>query len=228
MQTNQMYLLLLVVVLVFSSCENKEVSTLTYPSVYHKAGVEASGRLRVFCSSGEIKRSAIVDRYSNYDTSYFNKYAVFLINDLKIADTVNFLDSSHARLHHQDKKTDYQLTIRDNLLLLTDTQATRQCCSNGEVYTRSLAYYLSRTKPEVRSEFVNTSANGYSFGFTGRQQYLLKESDGKLAAPLILYTAHAGKFDNGFVNNELQPDFYSNLAAGDTVSLREFMVYYEK
>ena len=83
-------------------------------------------------------------------------------------------------------------------------------------------------KPQVDSEFIYTSTGGYHFGYNGQRKFVVKESRGQLVAPLILYTLHAGKFENGFVNNELQPDFYSNLAASDTVALMEFVIFFEK
>jgi hypothetical protein len=88
---------------------------------------------------------------------------------------------------------------------------------------------MASVKPQVHSEFIYTSTGGnYHFGYNGQRKFVVKESQGQLVAPLILYTLHSGKFDSGFVNGELQPGFYSNLAAGDTIALMEFMIYFEK
>jgi len=144
-------------------------------------------------------------------------------------DSVNFFDSQHAVLDHENKNLDCLLTIENDFLILTETDASKKCCSAGEVFTRSLPYQMVSMKPDVHAEFIHSSRGGnYSFGFTGRGKYVLKESHGKLVAPLILYTRHSEKFESGFVNNVLQRDFYSSLAAGDTLSLMEFHLHFEK
>lgn len=216
-----------VVVLVFS-CEKEEVSSITYPSAYHKSGLKAVGNLRVFTSAGEIKRKSIVNRFSQYDTSYLYHYARSLGNDPKVMESVNLLDNQHAILDHEGKDLNCILATESNLFILTETIASRTCCFSGDVYTRSLPYHLVMMKPEVQHEFIQSSKGGnYTFGFTGRRKYVLKESHGKLVAPLILYTLHSGKFENGFVNSVLHDNFYSSLAAGDTLSLMEFQVFFE-
>jgi hypothetical protein len=228
MDRNRFFFPLFLVVLV-SSCEKKEVSSIIYPSVYHKVGLAPIGKLRVFSSAGEIHRSSVVSRFSRYDTSYLSHYASSLRNDPTIMDSVNFFDSLHATLDYENKKLDCLIAIESNFLILTETDASRKCCSADDVFTRSLPYQMVRMKPEVHTEFIHSSSGGnYSFGFTGRRKYVLKESHGKLVAPLILYTRHSGKFESGFVNNVLQRDFYSSLAAGDTLSLMEFQIHFEK
>ncbi|HEX6893494.1 MAG TPA: hypothetical protein VF141_22435 [Chryseolinea sp.] len=144
-------------------------------------------------------------------------------------DSVKFVDRQHAMLDHENNNTNCLLAIESDLLILTETDASRKCCFAGEVFTRSLPYQLVRLKPEVHTEFIQSSSGGnYSFGFTGRRKYVLKESYGKLIAPLILYTRHSEKFESGFVNNVLQRDFYSNLDPGDTLSVMEFQIHFEK
>ena len=183
----------------------------------------------MFSAEGEIGRKAIVSRFSQYDTSYFRNYINFVINESKLIDTVHFLDSLHARLHLENKNTSCQPTIQGEQIILMEADATNKCCAKGEVFTRTLPYHLAKWKPEVRAEFASSSTSGnYRFGFNGRSQYVLKESEGKLISPLILFILHSGNFDNGFVNNELQPDFYSSLAAGDTVSIMEFQIVLER
>jgi len=227
MDRNRFFFPLFLVVIV--SCEKNEVSSITYPSVYHKAGLTPVGNLRVFSSAGEIHRNSVVSRFSRYDTSYLKHYASSLRNDPKIMDSVNFFDSQHAMLDHENKNLDCLLTFESNFLILTETDASRKCCSDGEVLTRSLPYQMVRMKPEVHNEFIRSSKGGnYSFGFKGRRKYVLKESHGKLVAPLIFYTRHSEKFESGFVNNVLQSNFYSSLAEGDTLSLMEFQIHFQK
>jgi hypothetical protein len=71
-------------------------------------------------------------------------------------------------------------------------------------------------------------AGNYIFAYTGRRKFVFQEAGGQLVAPLILYNLHSKNFDGGFVNNTLQPDFYSTLAEGDTVALMEYQILYEK
>ena len=220
---------LFLVVLLFSCEADNKTSLLTYPSVYHKSGFEAVGNLRVFSSTGEINNRSIVSRFNQYDTSYFNSYANYINSDPKIMDTVDFVNGQDAMLHHESKYLDCLLEMESDLLILTEIDVNSRCCNQGEVLTRSLPYYMCRVKPEVHSEFLYSSTGGnYRFGFTGRRKYVLQESDGRLVAPLILYNLHSKNFESGFVNNFLQPDFYSILTAGDTVTLREYQLLFEK
>ena len=88
---------------------------------------------------------------------------------------------------------------------------------------------MARVKPDVLSEYVYSSiAGNYIFAYSGRRKFVFQESGGQLVAPVILYNLHSKNFDGGFVNNTLQPDFYSILTEGDTVALMEYQILYEK
>ena len=227
MATNFSFLWFLLI-FVFSCQENKPASLLTFPTAFHKSGFEAVGKLRVFTSTGEVRRNSIISRFNQYDTSYFNSYANYLRSDPHVLDSVNFVNQQGAILQDESACRDCLLTIENNLFILTEIHVSSKCCTQGEVVTRSLPYYMSSLKPRVLSEFPNSSTGGnYSFGFSGLQRYVFKESDGKLVAPLILYNLHAKNFSAGFVNNILKPDFYTNLTAGDTVALREYELIFE-
>lgn len=228
MDRNRFIFPLLFVVLAYS-CENHKVSTITYPSVYHKTGLSPVGDLRIFTSSGEINRKSVVRRFSRYDTSYLKHYATTLRDDPNFMDSVNFSDTQHAVLDHDNKDLHCVLAIEKDFLILTESEASRKCCSTDEVFTRSLPYHMVMMKPEVNSEFIQSSTGGnYSFGFNGRRKYVLEESHGKLVAPLIVYIKHSEKFESGFVNNVLDSNFYTSLENGDTLTVMEFQILFEK
>jgi len=228
MPGNRFCFLLFLLVLILSCETDNKTSLLTYPSVFHKSGFEAVGKLRVFSSTGEIKNSSAISRFSRYDTSYFNSYANYINSDPQIMDTIGFVNEQGVMLHHESQCLDCLLNMENDLLILTEINVNSSCCTQGEVMTRSLPYYMCRVKPEVHSEFLHSSIGGkYSFAFTGRRKYVFKETDGRLVAPLILYNLHSKNFEGGFVNNFLQPDFYSMLAAGDTLALREYELLFE-
>jgi hypothetical protein len=225
---NRFFLFLLL--LASLSCDDdNETSALTFPSVYIKSGIEAVGKLRVFAVTGELKQNSIVSRYNQYDTSYFNGYANYIRNDPGIMDTVYFLNGQSAVLSHESKDLDCLLTKENNSHILTESVVASKCCTYGEVVTRSLPYFMARVKPDVFSEYVYSSiAGNYIFAYSGRRKFVFQESGGQLVAPVILYNLHSKNFDGGFVNNTLQPDFYSILADGDTVALMEYQILYEK
>lgn len=226
MACNRFFLFLLV--LNFACNENKTTSFLSYPTAFRKSGFETVGKLKVFSSRGEIRQKSIISRFNQYDSSYFNSYANYLRSDPRVIDSINFTSGQGAMLRDESECRDCSLTAENNLLILTETHVSSKCCTQGEVVTRSLPYHISMFKPEVHSEFPNSSVGGYySFGFTGLRKYVFKELAGKLVAPLIIYNLHSKNFDAGFVNNVLQPDFYTNLAPGDTVSLREYQLIFE-
>jgi len=229
MSNNRFYFSLFLLVLVLSCEENDEPGLLTYPAEYHKTGVEPVGNLRVFSSKGEIKNSSIISRFSQYDTSYFNSYADYLGNDFGVMDTVYFFTREHAMLLYEYAYHDCSLSMEGNLLVLTESDVSSHCCTYREVFTRTLAYYLAKVKPEVNSEYIYSSVGGnYNFGFSGRRKYVLQESQGKLVAPMIIYNRHSANFESWFVNSLLQTDFFSGIATGDTVALMEYQILFEK
>lgn len=229
MLTNRFFLLLLIVVVSLSCEDDEEGSSLTYPSTYHKSGIELVGKLRVFALTGEITQNSIVSRYNQYDTSYFNNYAAYVGNNKGVMDTVYFLDGQRAVLNHEYKDLDYLVTRETNSYILTEKVAAGKCCTYGEVMTRSLLYKMSSVKPDILSEYINSSVGGnYYFAYTGRQKFIFKESNRRLVAPLIFYNLHSMNFESGFVNNFIEPEFYATLAAGDTVALMEYQILYEK
>jgi hypothetical protein len=229
MSGRRIFFLLVIPTLMLSCKEDNKASLLIYPAVFYKSGVEATGNLRVFASTGEIRNSRIISRFSQYDTSYLNTYAHYISKDPQIMDSIVFANKEAARLRHEGKYLDCLLATQSDLIILTEKNVTSKCCTPAEVLTRSLPFHMSRQKPEVHSESLYSSTGGnYNFSFTGRSKYVLKESSGKLVAPLILYNLHSKNFVSGFVNNLLSADFYSILGTGDTIAIKEYQFLFEK
>jgi len=100
----------------------------------------------------------------------------------------------------------------------------------NEQFTHSITYNIRQVKPEVYSEYLVSSTRGdYIFGYTGKEKYVLQESNGQLVAPEILFMQHhLLVYYNGRANNILQNDFYKNIPTGDTVSIQGYLLLYEK
>jgi hypothetical protein len=229
MPLSRLLFLLLPGVLIFS-CKEDEVELVEYPSAYHKSGVETAGTLRVFSSAGEIKTESVISRFSQYDTANYN-YVIRIIRDYKgFMDTLKFVDSKNAVLNHYYADIDCSLQSQGDLLILSETKITKQCCSFGEVLTRTLRYYLGKVKPEVQSEYLVSSVRGYYyFGYESRNKYVLTKSHGKLVAPMLQFSVHsASVYDGGFVNNIFESDGYKHLAEGDTLTIMESNIVFEK
>jgi hypothetical protein len=214
------------------SCGEDDLDPITYPSLYHKSGTEVVGSLRLFSSQGEIKNQLITSTYMQRDTPSFNNFIRFVRSYEGIMDSVQVFDPQHARLNHEWKQTDCSLSTEGDLLVLTKREVSPECCFPDDTYTKSLPYYLSRVKPEVHSEFIDSSTGGnYYFGYRGKKKFVLKRvPGGKLVAPVMWYTRHSTNtyYYSGNLNNILQNDFYRNLATGDTVTLMEFNILLEK
>lgn len=214
------------------SCGEDDPDPITYPSVYQKAGTEAVGSLRLFTSQGEIRSQAIISTFMQRDTPSFNIFVRMVRTYEGIMDTVQFIDPQHARLSHEWEIFDCSFSADNELLILTRSEISPECCFPGDIYTRSLPYYLSRVKPEVHSEFIYSSTGGnYYFGYRGKRKFVLRKGpDGKIVAPMIWYTRHSANMNrySGNLNNMLQSDFYRNLVAGDTLTLMEFNILFEK
>ena len=223
-------------VLIFScSCEDDEVALMTYPSFYHKAGVMSSGSMRVFISNGEIKDRAIVNRLAAYDTTFYNQYLKYWSNTYGFLDSINFFDSKHATLDHEFRDNDYLPSQEGNLLVLTGIDIVKDM-TYREVMSRTLPYYIGRVKPEIYSEYLTSSTRGdYYFGVSLKRKFVFTKSGQQLVAPIIQFGRHLIGPDGvytgtyfGIANNVLQPDFYKNLAVGDTVTLVESLMRFEK
>jgi hypothetical protein len=226
---NRIIPLLLVFSFVISCNKDEFQLKITYPSTYYRSEVSKTGEFRLFSSQGEIKSTQIIQRFKDMDEPQFGYSEESIRNNHYFMDTIYFKDTKNVLLYHQ-----YQLhsctysTQGERLILLsTDTVVSG---SVGEVVTKTLEYQMGQVKPEVYSEYIQSSTRGfYIFGFTGREKFVLKETGGQLTAPLLLYSIHSAQSTRlGFMNNELQNDFYKWLAGSDTVAIQGYQVLLEK
>lgn len=228
MKSNK-FLLLLVWWIAIFSCKKNDDSKITYPSVYHKAGLKARGELRLFSSNGEIRDPTALSRFNLLDTANFTTFSEYVRDNQETMSTIHLQDPQHANITDRYTAKNCLITRERGRLILarTDTSAGY---SEADEFTRSPSYYIAEIKPEVYSEYLISSTRGfYQFGYTGREKFILERSGGQLAAPFIFFTLHRQPQEYRLnVNNILQEDFYKNISAGDTIALKEYLVLYEK
>src|SRR3954469_4736019 len=97
--------ILLYLVLFFLSCK-KDYVKLDYPSTYHKWKKETSP-VRVFTHNGEIKQSAIVNRYATVDSTWFVYYRDAL-------DSIKLIDQQNALIVEGYSSLKFNLAISGN------------------------------------------------------------------------------------------------------------------
>jgi len=223
------FLFLVLLALVIFSCKKNDSTQITYPSVYHKSGMKAAGDLRVFSLNGEILDAGVISRFSLLDSAHFTFYANSLRDDHFIMDSIYLQDPQHAIVIDRYVPTNCLITRSGNRLILTRAD-TVIGYSSGDAFTRTIAYYIRQIKPEVYTEYLTSSTRGvYQFGFTGREKFVLDRSGGQLVAPFIFFILYGQQQQSTlYVNNILQEDFYKNMAVGDTLLLKKYLVLYEK
>jgi hypothetical protein len=228
MKSKQLLFLLLLVLVTFS-CKKNDTTQITYPSVYHKSGLKTAGDLRLFSSNGEIRDPAVKSRFIQLDSAQVNSFSKFIRDYPGHMDSINLQDAQHAIINDGYVSMNCVITQSGNRLTLTRAD-TIIGYSSGDEFTRTIAYYIGQIKPEIYTEYLISSTRGaYSFGFTGREKFVLDKSGGQLSAPLILFIQHNQQQQPiSYVNNILQEDFYKNIAVGDTLSLKKYLVLYEK
>ena len=202
---------------------------ITYPSAYHKSGLKTAGDLRVFSSNGEIRDLSVISRFNQEDSSNFSLVA----DNIKIShftmDSVQFSDVQHAIVNDRFVSLNCLFTQEGDRLILTRTD-TIIGYSSGDEFTLSPAYYIGQVKPEVYSEYLISSTRGnYQFGYTAREKFIFHNSGGQLVAPFIIFMRHREQVEYwGYMNNILQNDFFKKLSTTDTLTLKEYLILYEK
>ena len=220
---------LLLLGMVIFSCKKNDTTQITYPFVYHKSGLKIVSDLRLFSSNGEIRDPELISRFNQQDSSQFTLYANAIGDDHFRMDSVFLQDPQHAVIKDYNVLKNCIITQAGSILTLT-TVDTSIGYSSGDEFTSTPGYYIGRIKPEVYTEYLISSTRGaYSFGFTGREIFVFDRLGGQLAAPIILFIHRKQLQQNmSFVNNILQEDFYKKMAVGDTLSLKKYLVLYEK
>jgi hypothetical protein len=213
------------------SCERSEdqPKPLTIPSVYQKSDAKWVNGLRAFTIHGEIKDSRTLARLLSYDSSYFNYNVNYFFMNWPVLDRLEFVTSTTATVQ-PSVAYNFSIALEKNLVVLTPNDIGDYCCYYRDVFTRSPYYYLSRYKPKVTEEYVVSSTRGfYSFGFKGNNRVVFSRSGSKFSAPMIQFKIRsAGGQNVGYVNNMLQPDFYKLLEQGDTISIAESEILFER
>lgn len=213
------------------SCQSDEELLHGIPFSIFKSSVHAQSDIRLFTQSGEIKDSGIIAAYLSKDSSTFNYYgrASWMYPSL---DTVNFNTSNTAEVSGYYGPLACTYRQEQDLIVFTQLQEFDLCCSYGDVFSQSIAYQIVSVKPIILREYIKSSTGGsYSFGHVIKQRQMIKKVNKQWVAPWLIYARYpwgrngGGVFDS--TNNLLQADFYKSLAPGDTVSVRENMLFFD-
>lgn len=224
-------ILFLVLAAFISSC-NKDTST-SGNTTYHKSGIIPVGSLRLFTSKGEItNRSAInLFDFNNKEDSALYSSAVTDLTTNKFMDKYTFLDADYAfvYMYYQDVKCTIS---HENGMLLLSSLDTSRIQSNDIVFSPGLYENIGEIKSNIFSSYLLSSTRGnYVFEHLFHQKYVFEKPPGRLFAPIIYFSIHKASYRWNTVdqlNNILNKDFYKNIPAGDTVTLREYKIEYEK
>jgi hypothetical protein len=228
MKINKFLFLLFLWVLIFS-CKKDDAIKITYPSAYHKSGLKTAGDLRVFSSNGEIRDKSVISRFNQTDTSNFSIVADYIKNNRGTLDSITISDVQHATVYDRYSPLNCLFIQERDRLILTSTD-TITGYSSGNEFTQNPDYYIGQVKPEVYAEYLISSTGGnYQFGYTAREKFIFHNSGGQLVAPFIIFMVHRKQVEyGGSMNNILQNDFFKKLPSADTVTLKEYLVLYEK
>ena len=209
------------------SCKKENID-FDYGATYYKSSIQQHGLLRYFTTTGEITNSPAINNYFDDDTSYFGYLRQYLMQpgyyDTLIVSSPNEVidDTYNWRIRYPAK-------LDGRRLIMTRDSLTRY--SSGDEYTRSPGYYLLHYKPKVYYEWLQSSLRGdYLFGFRGEAKNVVTTDGVKLIFPLIFSRQHRnGKFPNAdYSNNYIAKDFFKSIIPGDTLSVLELRVYYDK
>lgn len=222
-----------IALLAICSCGEKDVQPfVTFPSAYHKVGIDRNNDyLRVFASSGEITSKYIINQFLARDSSTFSYLDKYYGSAADFMDSVEFLDSHNAavRIYFQHKMNCDISLEDDGLIILTQYDAASWCCYYDDVFTRTLYYNLIKVKPDVQYEYIYSSTRGlYEFGYVGKQKFVFVKHNNTLVAPFAKFMIHTEyPPPDRYGNNILHPDFYKNLAKGDTLVYMVSYLRYE-
>ena len=229
MKIDKILFLSFLIILIFSCKKDEPFKQLTYPSVYYKSGIKIAGDLMVFSTAGEIKDPSIINRFLASDSFIYSSSADQIGNHPGVMDSIKLSDAQHAIVKESYSQYNCIVDQEKKELILTRAD-TSDGSSYPEQFTYSIMYNIGQVKPEVYSEYLISSTRGnYLFGYTGKEKYVLQESNGQLVAPEIIFIQHhLPGYYNGRANNIFQNDFYKSIPTGDTVSIQGYFLLYEK
>ena len=225
------FLLFLCLVSIIYSCQKDSLSGTPYHSTYYKTGIIPTATLRLFTSNGEITDPSLIDRFKGADSNLFNDRATYIANEQGFMDSIMFPDEQNAVVVDYYNRTGCKVIYQKGKFLLTQAGVSTGY-SYDDIFTNTIFYFIGQIKPDVFTEYLVSSTRGnYQFGYTAGFKYILERKGEKMFSPLIQFITHHSltyQGNAGYVNNMLQEDFYTKLAVGDTVALREYDLLYER
>lgn len=212
--------------LLYSSC-SKSSSQISYNSVYHKNGIEAISDLMLFTDQGQVKDIVAINRYVAMDSFTFSYYSDYINKATDLLDNIQFPDPLHAKILRGNEWANYDLSDQFPRFILTRKDTTVGT-SGGDLYSRSLEYWICQYKPDLYQEWLVSSTRGsYVFGYSTREKFVFKLSGNQLCAQIIVFIKHKPYSYGEYVNNFMDDKFFVNLSAGDTISLKFYSLKYE-
>jgi hypothetical protein len=219
-----------VLLLVAISCNKDGDSGIVTPGEYHKSSKSQAGSTRLFARSGEITSPVIISRFENLDDHWFDAMGNLLYPFEGKVDSIRVTAAKNIDVNDNWKYSSYNFADKGNNITLTAIDTTIGV-SYHEVYTRTIHYHVALYKPPVFREYLVTSTGGqYGFGYVTLKQFHMEKEEGGFKLPWITGVIHYanGSTNSISVQNKIDVNFYKTLAAGDTVVIREYAVYYTK
>ena len=215
--------------LLFFSCNKENDFDVSYGSLYYKSEAQKVPVVHYYNQNGEINNTSIPSFWIQDDTAY-STYLLGLQLQPGRFDTIKFLSQQEAVIKIYSTETKYT-TANDGGNMILTSKDNISGYSSGDEYTKSPPYYSVKYKTEVASEWIRSSVRGdYIFGYLGKSKAVVDKSGDKLVLPFLFIRQRRGGFIRGayMENNLLQPDFYKNIMAGDTIVIMEAKVFYSK
>ena len=210
------------------ACKKDSVSPIA-PAPYSKTSIEKSGNLRVFAKSGEIKHTSVVSRFAGMDTSSISSLATGIFSNGYYVDSIKVLDAGSAVIRDQFSYYSCSITSNGSMSIFTHKDTTTGIIY-GDLYSRSIAYIISKYKPSILDEYIHTSTGGaYGFRYRTQKQFFLAQEHGKLKAPWIFGVYHYGSIGTATLtlHNKLDNSFYKSIGDKDTIVIQEYSIIYE-
>lgn len=215
-------LLLLVI-----SCE-KDSSDFDYGSTYYKSYVDKTTLIRYYTYQGEITNGSVINNFYSEDTAQFGYYLEYVMSK-GYFDTLIIPSPNEVSVKNYGTKVSYRASKEGSRLIFK--QDSIVAYSGGDEFSRSPEYYLLQYKPKIYSEWLYSSTRGdYVFAYLGEYINVVAADGDKINFPVILSRQRrAGKYPiSEILNNYLDREFWKKIMPGDTLTLLETKMHYEK
>ncbi len=209
------------------SCKKENIG-FDYGATYYKSSIQQFGIPRYFTSNGEITNSTVIRNYFDADTLRFR----FLFENAMhqgYYDTLIISSPNEVINNTYNQRLRYAAAKDGQRLVCTLDSILNY--SGPDEYTKSPTYYLLHYKPKVYSEWLYSSVRGdYIFGYHGEGKTVLEADESRIIFPLILYQQRRnGQYPrSSYLNNYIAKDFVKSIMPGDTLTILEARVYYDK